>query len=64
MADEGTSTYFIARMYMGLMRLRDVIYRDPKERFDFDKVLDQTYSALMAARTTAKEIKVGALFQE
>jgi hypothetical protein len=56
MADEGTSTPFIARMYMGLMRLRDVIYRDPKERFDFDKVLDKTYSALMAARTTAKEI--------
>jgi hypothetical protein len=44
-------------MYMGLMRLRDVIYRDPKERFDFDKVLDQTYSPLMAARTTAKEIR-------
>jgi hypothetical protein len=57
MADEGTSTPFIARMYMGLMRLRDVIYRDPKERFDFDKVLDQTYSPLMAARTTAKEIR-------
>ena len=56
MADEGTSTPFIARMYLGLMRLRDVIYRDPKERFDFDKVLDKTYSALMAARTTAKEI--------
>lgn len=56
MADEGTSTPFIARMYMGLMRLRDVIYTDPKERFHFDKVLDQTYSALMAARTTAKEI--------
>jgi hypothetical protein len=57
MADEGTSTPFIARMYMGLMRLRDVIYRDPKERFDFDKMLDQTYSPLMAARTTAREIR-------
>jgi hypothetical protein len=34
----------------------DAIYTDPKERFDFDKVLDQTYSALIAARTTAKEI--------
>lgn len=57
MAHEGTSTPFIARMYLGLMRLRDVIYTDPKERSDFDKVLDQTYSALMAARTTAKEIR-------
>jgi hypothetical protein len=57
MADEGTSTPFIARMYLGLMRLRDVVYTDPKERFDFDKVLDRTYSALMAARTTAKEIR-------
>jgi hypothetical protein len=56
MADEGTSTPFIARTYLGLMRLRDVIYNDPKERFEFDKVLDQTYSALMAARTTAREI--------
>jgi len=56
MANEGTSTPFIARMYMGLIRLRGVIYTDPKERLKFDKVLDQTYSALMAARTTAKEI--------
>ena len=56
MADEGTSTPFIARMYMGLMRLRDVIYTDPKERFEFDKMLDQTYSPLIAARTTAGEI--------
>ena len=57
MANEGTSTPFIARMYLGLMRLRDVIYTDPKERLNFDKVLDQTYSALMAARTSAKEIR-------
>ena len=56
MANEGTSTPFIARMYLGLMRMRDVIYTDTKERLRFDKVLDQTYSALMAARTTAKEI--------
>jgi len=56
MANEGTSVPFIARMYLGLMRLRDVIYSDHKERFDFDRVLDQTYSALMAARTAAKEI--------
>jgi hypothetical protein len=56
MGDEGTSTPFIARMYMGMMRLRDVIYTDPKERFEFDKVLDQTYAPLMAARTTAREI--------
>jgi hypothetical protein len=57
MANEGTSTPFVARMYMGIMRLRDAIYSDPKECLDFDKVLDQTYSALMAARTTAKEIR-------
>lgn len=57
MADEGTSTPFIARMYLGLMRLRDVVYADQKERFEFDKLLDQTYSALMAARTTAREIR-------
>ena len=56
MANEGTSTPFIARMYLGLMRLRDVIYTDAKDRLRFDKILDQTYSALMAARTTAKEI--------
>jgi hypothetical protein len=57
MADEGTSTPFVARMYVGLMHLRDVIYGDPKERLGFDKVLGETYSALTAARTAAKEIR-------
>lgn len=56
LGDEGTSTPFIARIYLGLMRLRDAVYPDRAERLKFDEVLDQTYSALVAARTAASEI--------
>jgi hypothetical protein len=57
LGDEGTSTPFIARIFMGLTRLRDVIYHNPRERFEYDEVLDQTYSALTSARSAAKEIE-------
>lgn len=36
MANEGTATPFIARMYLGLMRLRDVIYTSDKLRITKD----------------------------
>jgi hypothetical protein len=55
-ADEGTSTPFVARLMLGLMRLRDAVFRPPEEREPFDKKLDFVLSALLSARSTGKDI--------
>ena len=47
---------FMARLFMGLMRLRDAVYSDPESRETFDKAFDFVPTSLFAARTTAKEI--------
>ena len=56
LADEGSASPFMARLFMGLMRLRDAIYTDPVARESFDKVFDFVPTSLLTARTTAKEI--------
>jgi len=55
-ADEGSTSPFMARLYLGLLSLRDVIYSDPAKRDTFDKPYEFAVSSLMNARTTAKEI--------
>ena len=55
-ADEGSTSPFIARVLMGVMRLRDVVYSGPAERGKFDKPYELVTSSLMNTRTTAKEI--------
>lgn len=59
MADEGTRTPFMARIFMGILQLRETAYPDPKERLDADKVLDQALTPLLAARTAAQQIQEG-----
>lgn len=54
-ADEGSSSPFMARLLMGMMRIRDIIYDDTK-RDNFDTPFDVVSSSVMNARTTAKEI--------
>jgi len=56
LADEGSASPFMARLLMGLMRLRDAVYSDPVERDSFDRSIDFIPSSLFTARTTAKEI--------
>lgn len=56
-ADEGSSSPFMARMYLGLTKLRDIVYDDRAKIQEFDNVFDQALSALLSARTTAKEIR-------
>lgn len=56
MADEGTSTPYIARIFLGLVNLRDASLKDAGERKLFDKSLEETHIALSAARMAAKEI--------
>jgi hypothetical protein len=57
MSDEGTRSPFMARIFMGLLQLRDTVYPNPKERLSFDRVLNQALTPLMAARTAAREIQ-------
>lgn len=56
LADEGSASPFMARLFMGLMRLRDAVYSDPVAREGFDKAFDFVPTSLFTARTTAKEI--------
>lgn len=56
LADEGSASPFMARLFMGLMRLRDVVYSDPVTRESFDKAFDFVPTSLFSARTTVKEI--------
>lgn len=56
LADEGSASPFMARLFMGLMRLRDAVYFDPVARENFDKAFDFVPTSLFTTRTTAKEI--------
>lgn len=56
LADEGSASPFMARLFMGLMRLRDAVYSDPAARESFDKAFDFVPTSLFSARTTAREI--------
>jgi hypothetical protein len=53
-ADEGSASPFMARLYLGILRIRDIIYPDPAKRETFDKPYEFVMSSLMNARATAK----------
>ncbi len=55
-ADEGSSSPFIARLFVGVLQLRDQVFMDKEERDTFDKPYESTLTALSDARATAKEI--------
>lgn len=56
LADEGSASPFMARIFMGLMRLRDAAFSDSVARESFDNAFDFVPTSLFTARTTAKEI--------
>jgi hypothetical protein len=55
-ADEGTTTPFMSRVFMGMLQLRDTAFPKDKEREEFDKSFDAALTPLMSARTAAEEI--------
>ena len=55
-SDEGTTSPFIARLMLGILRLRDTIYLDAKARDGFDTLFEQVSSSLSSARDAAREI--------
>src|ERR1039458_8455293 len=56
-ADEGSSSPFMARLFMTVTHLRDQAFFDKKDRDAFDKPYENALTALSDARTTAKEIR-------
>lgn len=53
--DEGTTSPFVARLMLGVMRIRDAVY-DDKTRQHFDELYDPVLSGLRNARETSQDI--------
>jgi len=56
-ADEGSSTPFFARIFMGILRLRDAVFPDTVSREQFDKAYEFVMMSLLNARNSAEEIR-------
>lgn len=54
--DEGTSSPFIARLFLGALRLRDIALPDPADRKVFDKSYDFVVTTILNTRITARQI--------
>jgi hypothetical protein len=55
-ADEGASSPFMARIFIGVLRLRDGVYPDPSTRERFDKLYEYVASALSSVRNSCRSI--------
>lgn len=53
--DEGTTSPFVARLMLGVMRIRDAVY-DDKAQVHFDELYEPVLSALRNARETSQDI--------
>lgn len=62
LADEGASSPFMARIMMGVMRLRDAVFPEPVSREEFDKLYEYVTSALFNARDSSQ--KIGELWED
>ena len=56
-ADEGSSSPFFARIFMGILRLRDAVFPDAVSREHFDKAYEFVMMSLMNARNSAEGIR-------
>ena len=56
LADEGSSSPFVARLLMGILRLRDMVFPDDLKRREFDKAYDFVIMTLLNTRTALQEI--------
>lgn len=55
-ADEGSTSPVIARLFMGVLRLREMVFHSKAERDRFDEPYELVRSALWNTRSIAKEI--------
>jgi hypothetical protein len=51
LADEGSNSPFMARIFLGILRLRDAVFPNPSTRDEFDKLYDFVTSTVSSART-------------
>ncbi|WP_334410078.1 DUF6602 domain-containing protein [Bradyrhizobium sp. AZCC 1721] len=54
--DEGTSTPFIARCTLGLLRVRANIFKEESARLAFDRIFQSSLASIMAARTARNDL--------
>ncbi len=54
--DEGTSSPFIARLFLGILRLADTVFLDHAKKEEFGNVYNSLAMAMLNTRTTAQEI--------
>jgi hypothetical protein len=55
-SDEGTSSPFVARLHLGILRLRDAVFSGPTERNNFDKHYRFVIDAMVNARSLVNNI--------
>lgn len=56
--DEGTGSPFMARLFLGVLKIREQLYgSDRKKRDDFDRAYESILMNLHSARAAAKEIR-------
>ena len=56
LADEGANSPYMARIFIGVLHLRDQVYADPTKRDSFDTPYDYVTSALSSARDSARKL--------
>jgi hypothetical protein len=56
LADEGASSPYMARIFIGVLHLRDQVYPDPTKRDSFDAPYDYVTSALSSTRDSARKL--------
>jgi hypothetical protein len=56
-ADEGSESPFMARMMIGVFRLRDAVYKAPDDRTAFDTKYGVATAALFTARSAAQVVE-------
>jgi len=54
--DEGVSSPFVARLYMGILRLRDVVFPEPTKKDIFDKPYHFVMESMLNARSASHVI--------
>jgi len=56
LTDEGTSSPFMARLFLGMMRLRDAVYDRGSSKDEFDKPYEVVLMTILNTRETHKQI--------
>jgi len=56
LADEGSSSPFFARLYMGILRLRNEVFPDPSKQEIFDKPYHFVIETMLNTRSTSHDI--------